>query len=183
MNRRARVRRNRKVSTARVRGAPELSTTRWAQRANASEADSQRDVLLAALLQTGVQLQTSLDRAFLQHGLTMLDAGIVLCCVESQVSLTPGKLAAGLGRDKATITRAVDRLERERFITRVANKFDRRISLLKPTNRAKDLAPALSSLFSAIRRQMLAEINERDSAQLAQTLAQLRKNAANLELS
>jgi DNA-binding MarR family transcriptional regulator len=180
MNHPARVRRNRKMSTTGVRGASEPSTTRLVKRAAPSEGDSHREILLASLLQTGVQLQTFLDRTFSQHGLTMLDASIVLRCVESQITLTPGKLAAALGRDKGTITRAVDRLEKESFLTRVTGKFDRRISLLKPTKRAKNIAPSLKALFSTIRHQMFAEISDRDSAHLILTLAQLRKNAATL---
>jgi DNA-binding MarR family transcriptional regulator len=110
----------------------------------------------------------------------MLDASIVLRCVESQVVLTPGKLAAALGRDKGTITRALDRLERECSVTRVVHKFDRRISLLKPTKRATKIASSLKALFSAIRRQLFCEMNEDDFVQLARTLARLGQNATDL---
>jgi DNA-binding MarR family transcriptional regulator len=180
MNHPVRVRRRHKLGNVDVRRASEPLTTRFAERADASETDSQHDILLASVLQTGVQLQVSLDKSFLQHGLTMLDASIVLRCVESQVVLTPGKLAVALGRDKGTITRAVDRLERECFVTRIADKFDRRISLLKPTRRAKTLAPSLKTLFSSIRRQIFEEMNERDLEHLPRILARLRKNATNL---
>jgi DNA-binding MarR family transcriptional regulator len=164
----------------RVRGlASELSTAKSPKRTDASESDSHRDILLALVLQTGVQVQISLDRSFMKHGLTMLDASIVLRCVESQTVLTAGKVAAALGRDKGTITRAIDRLERERLINRVAHKFDHRISLLRPTKRAEYIAPSLKALFSTIRRQMFAEINEHDFERLIQSLAQLRKNATN----
>ena len=180
MDRPVGVRRRRKIGNASVYDASELSRARFAERADLSKADSQRDILLASVLQTGVQLQACLDRSFLQHGLTMLDASIVLHCVESHAVLTPGKLAVALGRDKGTITRAVGRLERECFVARVTHQFDRRISLLKPTTRAKKIAPSLRALFSTIRRQMFAEMNERDFEQLTRCLARLRKNAADL---
>jgi DNA-binding MarR family transcriptional regulator len=181
LNRPARIRRHRKMGNTGVRRASDFSTTRLAERAELSEADSRRDVLLASVLQTGVQLQVSLDRSFLQYGLTLLDASIVLRCVKSQGVLTPGKLAVALSRDKGTITRAVDRLEKECFLTRVPHSFDRRVSLLKATKRAKKISPSLRALFSTIRRHIFAELNERDLEHLTRTLALLRKNATHPE--
>jgi DNA-binding MarR family transcriptional regulator len=143
-----------------------------------SEADRRRDTLLASILRTGVRIQTSIDRSFSQHGLTMVDASILLCCVEAPRILTPGKLAIALGRDKGAITHVVDRLEKKCFVRRVAGRHDRRISLLKPTDKAKEIAPTLKALFTAIHRQLFAEITEIDVDRLVQSLARLRKNAS-----
>jgi DNA-binding MarR family transcriptional regulator len=181
MSRSVQLRRGRNMAGAGVRVDSELSTTRLAKRTGSSEPDARRDVLLTSVLQTGAKLQASLDKRFLRYGLTMLDASIVLRCAESEIVLTPGKLAAALGRDKGKITRVVDRLERDSFVTRVASTVDRRKSFLKPTKRAQTIAPSLRVLFSCIHRELFAEMNDRDLQKLTQTLVRLRKNATSLK--
>ena len=178
MNHPVRARRRGKSADASVRDKPRpRPQINFAKPAGLSEADWQRENLLASLLQTGAHLQASLDKSFSRHGLTMLDARILLRCVEAQLVLSPGKLAVALGRDKGTVTRGVDRLEKNCLLTRVAGRQDRRISLLKPTRQAKRIAPTLRALFASIRRQLFAEIVKSDLDHLTQSLARLRKNA------
>jgi len=55
-----------------------------------------------------------MDRCFLKFGLTVQEATLLLRCAEMQ-RITPGKLAAIVGRDKGKVTRVIDRLESSGF--------------------------------------------------------------------
>ncbi|HUE43910.1 MAG TPA: MarR family transcriptional regulator [Candidatus Sulfotelmatobacter sp.] len=148
-----------------------------------SKADWRRANLLASVLLTGGRVQAALDKLFLPHGLTMLDASVLLLCVEAPLSLTPGKLAVVLGRDKGKITRVVDRLEINGFVTRDIGRRDRRISLLKPTNQAKKITPVLTAVFAGIHRELFAGMIDSEFQQLTKSLAQLLRNAAGIARS
>lgn len=87
-----------------------------------------KDLLTSWLFQTCIKLQTSLDRRFLRFGMTVQEANVLLRCVEAR-TVTPGKLAIALGRDKGKITRFVDRLESSRLLTRDIDQRDRRFSI------------------------------------------------------
>jgi DNA-binding MarR family transcriptional regulator len=88
---------------------------------------------LEVLLQAGSRLQAALNKHFVRLGLTMLDASVILRCVEAPSGATHGKLASELGRDKGAITHVVDRLQRNGFVTRAPHRHDRRITFIKPT--------------------------------------------------
>jgi DNA-binding MarR family transcriptional regulator len=148
-----------------------------AEAAKTSEASRQRNLLLETLLQTGMRLQTTLNKRFLKLGLTMLDATVVLRCLEMPSGATPGKLAAGLSRDKGLITHVIDRLQKNGFVVRAAGRHDKRITFIKPTDKAKELAPALKALFVGIHQQLFEETLESELDQLLHLLARLRQNS------
>jgi DNA-binding MarR family transcriptional regulator len=135
--------------------------------------EREHDDLLTSILQTGARLQNTLDKHFLPHGLTMLDAIVVLSCVEAARGVTPGTLAVVHGRDKGKITRVVDRLLAKGFVIRSVGRRDRRISLIKPTPKAKKAAPLLVDLFIAIRHQLFAEMPKNDLEHVADSLVRL----------
>ena len=138
-----------------------------------------KDLLMSWLFQTCIRLQTSLDRRFLRFGMTVQEASVLVRCVEAR-SITPGQLAVGLGRDKAMITRFIDRLEVNRLILRHIHPRDRRFSVLKPTAKGKRVARDLASLFDDIRKELFVEMSESDVRRLSKVLAQLHKNAIDI---
>ena len=153
------------------------SSSGLVKRSLPNQADRRGDLVLETLLQTGLRLQTSLNKHFLKLGLTMIDATVVLRCIESPSGATPGKLAAAIGRDKGLITHVVDRLQRKRFVVRVTARHDRRITFIRPTIKAKKLASALRALFAGIHQQLLDETLDSDLDQLFHLLAKLQQNA------
>src|ERR1700688_2863675 len=78
-----------------------------------------KDLLVSWLFQTCFKLQTTMDRCFLKFGLSGQEATLLLRCAEMQ-RITPGKLAAIVGRDKGKVTRVIDRLESGGLVTREA---------------------------------------------------------------
>jgi DNA-binding MarR family transcriptional regulator len=153
------------------------SSSGLAKRSLPNQANRRGDLVLETLLQTGLRLQTSLNKHFLKLGLTMIDATVVLRCIESPSGATPGKLAAAIGRDKGLITHVVDRLQRKRFVVRVTARHDRRITFIRPTIKAKKLASALRALFAGIHQQLLDETLDSDLDQLFHLLEKLQQNA------
>ncbi len=135
-----------------------------------------KDLLVSWIFQTCIRLQTSMDRRFLKYGLTQQEASVLLRCVETR-RITPGKLAAALGRDKGKITRFVDRLEVGGLVTRDNDRRDRRYSVLKPTAKGKKVARDLFCVFDAIRKELFVGIAENDVRRLSQMLSHLHKNA------
>ena len=138
-----------------------------------------KDLLVSWLFQTCIKLQTSLDRCFLSYGLTMQEATLLLRCVETQ-RITPGKLAAIVGRDKGKVTRVIDRLESSDLVTREVYARDRRHSIIRATSKGKHLARELAHVFGSIRTELFVGIRESDVLQLGAMLPQLHKNATNI---
>jgi MarR family transcriptional regulator, transcriptional regulator for hemolysin len=138
-----------------------------------------KDLLVSWLFQTCIRLQTSLDRRFLRFGMSVQEANVLLHCVEAR-KITPGQLAVVLGRDKGKITRFVDRLETSRLVTRDIDRRDKRISVIKPTGRGKQIARDLACVFDNIRNELFAGIPESDVRRLGQMLPRLNKNAVRI---
>jgi DNA-binding MarR family transcriptional regulator len=138
-----------------------------------------KDLLVSWLFRTCIRLQTSLDRRFLRFGMTAQEASVLLRCVEAR-KVTPGQLAAALGRDPGKITRFIDRLEASLLLTRNIDRRNRRFSIIKPTAKGKRAALEVASVFDNIRKELFAGILESDLRGLSQMLAQLHKNAVRI---
>jgi len=138
-----------------------------------------KDLFVSWLFQTCIKLQKSLDRCFLRYGLTVQEATLLLRCAEMQ-RITPGKLAAIVGRDKGKVTRVIDRLESSGLVTREMYARDRRYSIIRATTKGKELARNLAYVFANIRTDLFLGIPENDVLQLGAMLPQLHKNASNI---
>ena len=85
-----------------------------------------KDLLVPWLFQTCIRPQTSLDRRFLRFGMTVQEASALLRCVEAR-TITPGRLAVVLGRDKGKMSRVIDRLGSSRLLLREIDQILRRL--------------------------------------------------------
>jgi DNA-binding MarR family transcriptional regulator len=140
-----------------------------------------RDLFMSSLFQTCIRLQISLDRCFLRYGLTLQEASVVLRCGEVP-SITPGQLAAALGRDKGQITRLIDRLEVSGLVTRDVDWRDRRCSLIRSTRKGRQVAEVLAYVFHSVRKQVFVGIVENDVLRFEGLLVRLRKNAIRIAI-
>lgn len=138
-----------------------------------------KELLVSWLFRTCIKLQTSLDRRFLRFGITVQEASVLLRCVQAG-KVSPGRLAAILGRDKGKITRFIDRLETSRLVTRDIHPRDRRFSIIKPTGKGKQIARELACVFDNIRKELFAGILASDVRRLGEMLPQLHQNAAQI---
>jgi DNA-binding MarR family transcriptional regulator len=139
----------------------------------------QAEVSISQLLRTSIRLQTAFDRCFSAFGMTAQEAAVLLhCTAEGQISA--GKLASAIGRDRGRVTRLVDRLEVGGFLSRTSHPRERRLSIIKPTNRGRRVAPQLKALFEEVRGQFFEGVLNIDIDRLEAVLAQLHANAERL---
>jgi DNA-binding MarR family transcriptional regulator len=85
-------------------------------------------------------LARRLQRYFREHGLNLtVEQWSVLVHLWKQDGVSQQELCNKTYRDKPSITRLVDNLEREGLVARVASQEDRRINLIYLTKQGKDL--------------------------------------------
>src|SRR5689334_12472013 len=145
-------------------------------RKSLSSMEWHKELLLSWLFQTCFKLQASLDRRFLNFGMTFQEAAVLMRCVEAG-EIVPGRLALILARDKGKITRFVDRLEAAELVKRSVNPRDRRYSVIKATPKGKRLAERIASTFERIRRELFVSVLDCDIQRLSKVLPQLHRNA------
>jgi DNA-binding MarR family transcriptional regulator len=145
-------------------------------RKSLSSKEWHKELLLSWLFQTCFKLQASLDRRFLNFGMTFQEAAVLMCCVEAG-EIVPGRLALILARDKGKITRFVDRLEAAELVKRSVNPRDRRYSVIKATPKGKRLAERIASTFEEVRAELFVSVLDCDIERLSKVLPQLHQNA------
>jgi DNA-binding MarR family transcriptional regulator len=134
---------------------------------------------ISRLFRTSIRLQRALDRCFSELGMTAQEAGVLLHCADAGET-SAGQLATAIGRDKAKITRFVDRLKANGFLSRESNPRDHRLSIIKTTNRGRRVAPHLKARFEEVRAQFFEGVLNIDIDRLETVLQQLHANAERL---
>jgi len=139
----------------------------------------QAEHAISRLFRTSIRLQTAFDRCFQPFGMTAQEAAVLLHCVE-EGETSAGKLAQRMGRDKAKITRFVDRLKAGGFVSRRNDLRDHRLLVLKATRRGRRAAPQLRALFEEMRSAFFHGVLNADLDRLESVLTQLHANAERL---
>jgi MarR family transcriptional regulator for hemolysin len=139
----------------------------------------QAELSISRLFGTSIRLQTAFDRCFSQFGMTAQEAAVLVHCAE-EGETSAGKLARAMGRDKGKITHFVDRLETSGFLTRRSDPRDRRLLIIKTTNRGRRVVPDLRLKFEEVRSQCFQGILNVDLDKLEALLSQLHANAERL---
>lgn len=139
----------------------------------------QAELSISRLFRTSIRLQTAFDRCFSQFGVTAQEAAVLVHCAEERDS-SAGRLAKAMGRDKAKITRFVDRLEASGFLKRRSDPHDRRLLIIKATSRGSRVAPQLKARFEEIRSRFFQGIPNVDLNQFENVLSRLHENAQRL---
>jgi DNA-binding MarR family transcriptional regulator len=161
-----------------LRGNP-LVATEKSQRKYAGIREWQAELSIARLFRTSIRLQTAFDRCFSQFGMTAQEAAVLVHCAE-EGETSAGKLAKAMGRDKAKITRFLDRLETSGFLTRKSDSRDHRLLIIKATSKGRRVAPHLQMRFEEVRGQFFDGVLNMDIDKLETVLSQLHANAERL---
>jgi len=138
-----------------------------------------QDLLLSWLFQTCIRLQTSLNRVFSRHGMTLQEASVLLRCIEAG-KITAVQLALTIGRDKGKVTRFVKRLEAAGLVRRALNPRKKSSLVIQPTADGRRIGEEVASTFRKIRKELFSGISEKDVEGLGKMLPRLHKNAARL---
>ena len=106
-------------------------------------------------------------------GVTIDQWGVLKILDESGGALTNAELAGRMLKDRPTVTRIVDILVRERLVTRVPDKLDRRRLRLHLTRAGRGKIAAMGPLVQRIRDDLGSGLAESDRQALIRALAGL----------
>lgn len=123
------------------------------------------------------RLRTVTYRAFAEHGLELTpEQWIVLVRLWQQDGRTQSELCESTLRDKPTMSRIVDTMQKSGLVERVASETDARARLVMLTRKGKALQPKLVPLAKEIVERFEAGISEHDLAVTHRTLARMLAN-------
>lgn len=94
----------------------------------------------------------------------------------NQGEMTQQQLADQLQKDKNSVTKLVDAIEKKGFVVRKQNPHDRRANTLVLTEKANELKPGAKQKGISILDQMLEGISEDELRSFLSTLRKLNAN-------
>ncbi len=96
-----------------------------------------------------------------QYGLSQPQFFLLIALYEEDGILIT-RLAEKVALDKSTLTGILDRLERDGFVTRLANPDDRRTLYVRLTERARSLRDDLTQIYNETNQQFLTRLTDRE---------------------
>lgn len=126
---------------------------------------------------TGCKLKQFLAAKLRQMGVPLTPEQLMLIdTLWNHGEMTQQQLADHLQKDKNSVTKLVDAIERKGFVVRRQNPQDRRANTLILTEKANDLKPGAKQKGISILDQMLEGINEDELRSFLTTLRKLNSN-------
>lgn len=101
---------------------------------------------------------------------------ILIDLLWNQGSMSQQQLADQMQKDKNSVTKLVDALERKGFVVREQNRQDRRSNTLVLTEKAEGLKPDAKQKGISILDEMLIGISEEELRSFLVTLGKLNRN-------
>lgn len=118
-------------------------------------------------------------RAFVAEGIEIsTEQWTVMACLWNKDKVTQQTLCQLTSKDKPSMTRLIDKLERSRLVTRVADATDRRINLIHLTSAGADLKEKATQIVTRIAEKTLNNIS---AEELNMSRIVLKKIIANLK--
>ena len=99
----------------------------------------------------------------------------------NQGEMTQQQLADQLQKDKNSVTKLVDAIEKKGFVVRKQNPYDRRANTLVLTEKANELKPGAKQKGISILDQILEGISEDELRSFLSTLRKLNTNMTIIE--
>jgi DNA-binding MarR family transcriptional regulator len=103
---------------------------------------------------------------------------MMLCILWDNEGITQSELAERLGIQPATVTNALNRLERNGLVERRADETDQRVSRVFPTAGGKDIRLAIESQWAELEQVTLAGLSDEECEQLLSLLGKVQANLA-----
>lgn len=140
------------------------------------------DSLLHLLNITDKLLKGSLGKALHDHGFTITpEQFTILVSLWSSNGQCQHELATCQGKDRASITRLVDGMEKENLVVRIPSEKDRRIKLVYLTQKAKSLQNQLLEVVSKATLKAQLGITPQELETTKKVLTLMIKNMNNSE--
>ena len=126
---------------------------------------------------TGCKLKQFLAAKLRENGVPLTPEQFMLIdLLWNQGEMTQQQLADQLQKDKNSVTKLVDAIERKGFVVRQQNLNDRRSNTLVLTEKANLLKPGAKQKGISILDQMLEGISEEELRNFLVTLRKLNRN-------
>lgn len=126
---------------------------------------------------TGCKLKQFLAAKLKQMGVPLTPEQFMLIdLLWNHGEMSQQQLADLMQKDKNSVTKLVDAIERKGFVVRCKNKHDRRSNTLVLTEKANQLKPGAKQKGISILDQMLEGINENELRAFLDTLRKLNIN-------
>ena len=126
---------------------------------------------------TGCKLKQFLAAKLRENGVPLTPEQFMLIdLLWNQGEMTQQQLADQLQKDKNSVTKLVDAIERKGFVVRQQNLHDRRSNTLVLTEKANLLKPGAKQKGISILDQMLEGLSEEELRSFLVTLAKLNRN-------
>lgn len=100
----------------------------------------------------------------------------MLCALWEQDGLTHGELAGRLGVTPATITRMVQRMEKNGFVQRRPDPADQRVSRVYLTEAGRDVRARLQAIWEQMEIENFSGFSDEERAVLHDLLFRIRTN-------
>ncbi|MFL0809414.1 MAG: MarR family transcriptional regulator [Agarilytica sp.] len=123
------------------------------------------------------KLNSRWEKAFTELGFTP-SHGYLMRAVLTSPNLTQTQLATALQLEKSTVTRFLDKLEKDGWLQREPSRTDQREKIIKPTDKAKCIAENFEKLGDDLYETMCKTLGKEN---LEHFVKQLRD--INLEIS
>ena len=117
-----------------------------------------QDLLLFQISDVAVKITSHLRQLLASSGLTPTELRILALCLESESGTTASEIASRSIFRTAGVSRMVDNLVQMGLLERQGSSRDRRLSLLKPTGQAFELALGLCPLVEKLQDDVVASL-------------------------
>lgn len=129
--------------------------------------------LLITLLRAAQRVETSVEAALSETGLSLAKLGVLNNLVEVGEPLPLGQLAERISCVKSNMTQLVDRLEADGLVERVADPQDRRCIRAAITAEGRRRHAAGAQILAEREQGLLEEFKVAERAQLIELLSKL----------
>ena len=106
----------------------------------------------------------------------------VLCILNEKSTLTLSSLADLIFKDKTTVTRLVDSLEKRGFINKIPSPTDRRALNVSMTQKGQDLYDEIGVCFKVAKENLDKQIDDKDKEVVIKVLTKLRSMSISDEI-
>lgn len=122
-------------------------------------------------------INKALLRAFAQEDLRVTtEQWTVLTCLWNKDKVTQRELCDLTSKDKPSMTRLIDNLERNKIVVRVAHPTDRRVNLIHLTQYGASLQKRVSAVVEGVVDKSLLGVSEEEVATARKLLNKIINN-------
>ncbi len=139
----------------------------------------EREVFSILTGKISTTINRALLRAFAQEDLHITtEQWTVLACLWNEDKVTQRELCDLTSKDKPSMTRLIDNLERNKIVVRVSHATDRRVNLIHLTQYGASLREKVSAVVQSVVDKSLTDVSEEEII-IARTV--LNKIISNLD--